>query len=143
VSVIIDFFAAPSHDAAAAVLHGGPGAALEPLEYGNFDVEESLLEWENILTGRRFRRLFTAGQPEVVAEEGDGSTVFAVSWTLQRALADADESRLVEAGRRWMAKRAADGQVLDEEVAVAILTDLAELARGLEGSGGRMYCWVA
>lgn len=40
-------------------------------------------------------------------------------------------------------KRAADGEVFDEEIVTKILSDLARLARGIGGRDQRLYCWMA
>ncbi|MFE2417344.1 hypothetical protein [Streptomyces hokutonensis] len=145
-STIVKFFAASGHEAAAAVVNGGPdGVSFESLSYGNFDAEEALLEWESVFTGRSFDVLVAAGQPEVVADPGDGEgpILFAASHALQDALAAADPYRLVEVGRLWVEERAASGDVFDQEIATGILSDLARLARGLRGQDQRLYCWLA
>ncbi|MEU7744699.1 hypothetical protein [Nonomuraea sp. NPDC049158] len=144
-SIIIKFFVAPSHEAAAAVVDGGPDGAFESLSYGNFDAEEALIEWEGIFTGRSFDELIAADEPEVVADPGDGKgpMLLAASKALQDALAAAGQSRLVEASRLWVQERAADGEVFDQEIATQLLSDLARLAHGLRGRDHRLYCWTA
>ncbi|MEU2281696.1 hypothetical protein ABZ614_06990 [Streptomyces sp. NPDC013178] len=144
-SIIIKFFLAPSHDAAAAVVDGGPDEAFESLAYGNFDVEEALIEWESIFTGRSFDALVAAGEPEAVADPDDweGPVVFAASRALQDALAAADQSRLVEVSQLWVEERASDGKAFDQDIATKILSDLARLARGIGGQNHRLYCWMA
>ncbi|MFF3871373.1 hypothetical protein [Streptomyces sp. NPDC001978] len=144
-SIIIKFFVAPSHEAAAAVVDCGPDEAFRSLSYGNFDAEEAQIEWEGIFTGRSFEELVAADEPEVVADpgDGDGPVLFAVPQALQDALAAADQSKLVEAARLWVRERAADAEVFDEEIATEILSDLARLAHGVEGRDHRLYCWTA
>ncbi|MFJ6769906.1 hypothetical protein ACIQOV_02800 [Kitasatospora sp. NPDC091257] len=118
-SIIIKFFVAPDDKAAAAVVEHGPGEAFESLVFGNFDVEEAMIEWEGILTGRSFEELVEADEPAVVADPGDGEgpMVLAASTALQDALAVADTPRLVEVSELWAQERAAEGEVLDPEVA--------------------------
>jgi hypothetical protein len=108
VSIIIKFFVAPDHDAAAAVVEGGPDGVFESLAYGNFDAEEALIEWESIFIGRNFEDLVTDEEPGVVADPGDGEgpVLLAASRSLRDALATADEHRLVEVSRLWVAERA-------------------------------------
>lgn len=144
-SIIVKFFVAPSHEAAAAVVDGGPERAFESLEYGNFDAEEALIEWESIFTSRSFEELTAADEPEAVAEPDgwEGPVVFAVSKALQDALAVADQPRLAEVSRLWIQERAADGKAFDKEIATRILSDLARLARGISGREHRLYCWTA
>lgn len=67
-SIIIKFFVAPDHDAAAAVVEVGPDDFFESLTFGNFDAEEALIEWESIFTGQTFEGLVAADVPEVVAD---------------------------------------------------------------------------
>jgi hypothetical protein len=145
VSIIIRFFVAPSHQAAAAVVDGGPDGVFESLSYGNFDAEGAMIEWESIFTGRRFDELIAADEPEVIADPGDGGgpMLLAASKALRDALAAADQSRLVEVSRLWVQERAADGEVFDQEIATQILSDLARLAHGLRGRDHRLYCWTA
>ncbi|MFF3139984.1 hypothetical protein [Streptomyces mirabilis] len=144
-SIIIKFFVARSHEAATAVVDGGPDGAFESLSYGNFDAEEALIEWESIFTGRSFDELIAADEPEVVADPGDGEgpMLLAASKALQDALAAAGQSRLVEVSQLWVQERAADGEVFDQEIATQILSDLARLAHGLRGRDHRLYCWTA
>jgi len=145
VSIIVKFFAAPSHEAAAAVVDGGPDGVFQSLSYGTFDAEEALVEWESIFTGRSLDGLVAAGEPEVVADPGDGEgpMLFAASDALQDALAAAGRFRLAEVGQLWVQERAVDGEVFDQEIATRILSDLARLAHGLRGQGHRLYCWTA
>ncbi|MET7688461.1 hypothetical protein ABZT06_10850 [Streptomyces sp. NPDC005483] len=144
-SIVIKFFVAPGHDAAAAVVDGGPDEAFEPLSYGNFDAEEAMIEWESIFTGRSFDALVAAGEPEAVADldDGEGPVVFAASRALQGALAAVDQSRLVEVSQSWVEERASDGEAFDQDIATKILSDLARLARGIVGRDDRLYCWMA
>ncbi|MDX3072643.1 hypothetical protein ACIP98_18795 [Streptomyces sp. NPDC088354] len=144
-SVIVRFFAAPDHQAAAAVVERGPEGVFESSYFGNFDPDEALVEWQGILTGRGFEELVAAGEPEVVAgpDDGEGPLLLAVSTALTEALAVAGPDRIAEAGRTRSLDRAADGEVIDPETAVLILGDLAALARGIGGRGHRLYCWTA
>ncbi|MYX38794.1 MULTISPECIES: hypothetical protein [unclassified Streptomyces] len=145
-STIVKFFVAPGHETAAAVVAGGPGRAAESLEYGNFDAEEALIEWEGIVTGRSFGELVDAGVPEAVADAGawEGPVVLAVSRALQDALAAADASRLAGIGEAWIRVRAEEGEVFDQEIVTGILGGLARLARGSGARDGhRLYCWMA
>ena len=144
-STIIKFFVAPDHAAAAAVVEVGPDDFFESLTFGNFDVEEALIEWESIFTGQTFDDLLSADVPEVVADPGDGQgpVVLAASRALQDALAAADEQRLVEVSRLWVAERAADGEVFDEGIAVQILNGLAGLVRAIGRKPEGLYCWTA
>ncbi|SEG70940.1 hypothetical protein SAMN05216223_108322 [Actinacidiphila yanglinensis] len=144
-SIVIKFFVAPDHEAAAAVAEGGPDGVFESLTFGNFDVEEALIEWESILAGRSFEEVLDDDVPETVADpdEGEGPLVLAVSRTLQAALSAADAHRLAEVSQLWVAERAAEGEGFDPEIAVWILRGLANVARAVGEGDESLYCWVA
>uniref|UniRef100_A0AAU2VGF9 Uncharacterized protein n=1 Tax=Streptomyces sp. NBC_00003 TaxID=2903608 RepID=A0AAU2VGF9_9ACTN len=105
-SIVIKFFVAPDAEAAAAVAEGGPDGVFESLTFGNFDVEEALIEWEGIFTGRSFEEVLDDGVPETVVDPDDG-------------------------------------EVFDPEIAVWILSGLADLARAVREGDENLYCWVA
>lgn len=144
VSIVIKFFVAPDAEAAAAVAEGGCDGVFESLTFGNFDVEEALIEWEGIFTGRSFEEVLDDDVPETVVDpDGEGPLVLAVSGTFRDALCTAVEHRLAEVSRLWVAERAADGEVFDSEIAVWILSGLADLARAVREGDENLYCWVA
>ncbi|WP_329347387.1 hypothetical protein OG226_01260 [Streptomyces sp. NBC_01261] len=144
-STIIKFFVAPDHAAAAAVVDVGPDDFFESLTFGNFDAEGALIEWESIFTGQTFEDLVAADVPKVVADpgEGEGPVVLAASRALQDALTVADEQRLVEVSRVWVAERSADGEVFDEGIALWILSGLADLLCAIGRKPQSLYCWSA
>ncbi|MEV6212389.1 hypothetical protein [Kitasatospora sp. NPDC051914] len=143
-SVIITFFTAPGHEAAAAVVERGPGGIFESRTWGNFDPEEALIEWESLLTGRSLDNLLDDGEPETVADldDGQGPVVLAASRTLQEALTRTDRSRLVRTSQLWVEHRASEGEAIDQEIAEEILQSLADLARSAHGHDDRLYCWT-
>jgi hypothetical protein len=144
VSIIVKFFAAPDDASAASALQTGPGRAFESLSFGNFDPEEAVVEWECLLAGGSFEELVEAGEPRIVAgQDDDGCVVFAVSPRLSNALAGADRSTLRDIAASWAVKRAEDGEVIDTDVAHAILVDLAALVSSARRQGQGVYCWVA
>ncbi|WP_206310117.1 hypothetical protein [Streptomyces sp. A0592] len=59
------------------------------------------------------------------------------------ALADAGHARLRDAAASWTRLRAKDGEVIDTEVADAIVGDLAALVRRARRQNQEVYCWVA
>jgi hypothetical protein len=108
VSIVIKFFVAPDAEAAAAVAEGGPDGVFESLTFGNFDVEEALIEWEGIFTGRSFEEVLDNDVPETVVDpdDGEGPLVLAVSGTLRDALCTAVEpGSLKSAGCEWPSGR--------------------------------------
>ncbi|WP_370740882.1 hypothetical protein [Streptomyces sp. Ncost-T10-10d] len=96
--IIVEFFAAPDDVPAALVLQTGPRRAFESLSFGNFDPEEAVVEWECLLVDGSFEELVEAGEPRVVAGQGDdGCVAFALSSRLAAALAEKDVAALVVA----------------------------------------------
>lgn len=145
VSVIVRFFAASDDLSAATALRAGPGRAYESLSFGNFDVEEAVVEWECLLAGGGFDELVEAGEPRIVAgRDGDGGgVVFAISPRLAAALADADPGVLRGVAAAWAAQRAEDGDAIGTEIAEVIMDDLAQLVSRARRGGLGVYCWVA
>ncbi|MET9693591.1 hypothetical protein ABZY81_35045 [Streptomyces sp. NPDC006514] len=143
-SNIVTFFVAPDDTAAALVLQTGPARASESVSFGNFDPEEAVVEWEGLLAGGSFEELVEAGEPRIVAVEDDGGrVVFALSPGLSAALADAEPSGLRDIAASWVRLRAADGEIIDTEIADQIVGDLAALVGGARRQGRGVYCWVA
>ncbi|MFJ3901749.1 hypothetical protein [Streptomyces sp. NPDC090025] len=143
-SIIVKFFVAPDDTSAALTLQTGPGRAFESLSFGNFDPEESVVEWECLLVGGSFEELVEAGEPRIVAgQDNDGCVVFAMSPRLSAALADAGHSRLRGVAASWAQLRAEDGEAIDTEIAEAIVADLAGLVSSAQRRHQGVYCWVA
>ncbi|MGW7383354.1 hypothetical protein [Streptomyces sp. NPDC054794] len=143
-SIIVEFFVAPDDASAALALQTGPRRAFKSLSVGNFDPEDAVVEWECRLAGGSFEELLEADEPRLVAgQDDDGCVVFAISPRLSAALADADRSELKDAAVSWVAQRAEDGEVIDTEIAEAILSDLAALVGSARRQGQGVYCWVA
>lgn len=144
VSIIVEFFAAPDDASAALVLRTGPRRAFESLSFGNFDPGEAVVEWECLFAGASFDQLVEADEPRLVAgQDDDGCVVFAISPCLSAALAEAERSELKDAAVAWSFQRAEDGEVIDPEIAEAILSDLAALVSSARRQGQNVYCWVA
>lgn len=102
-----------------------------------------MVEWECLLAGGSFEELVEAGEPRLVAGQGNDGCVFAVSPRLSAVLGDAERSELEEAAVSWAAQRAEDGEIIDTEIASVILGDLASLADSARHQGQGVYCWVA
>lgn len=103
-----------------------------------------MVEWECLLSGGSFEELVEADEPRLVAgQDDDGVIVFAISPRLSAALAEAERSALKDAAAAWSLQRAKDGELIDPEVAEAILSDLAVLLSSARRQGQNVYCWVA
>lgn len=138
------FFVAPDDASAALAVGTGPGRAFKSLSLGNFDAEEAVVEWECLFSGGSFEELLGAGEPRIIAGEGDdGCVVFALSDSLVDALATSEPSRLHEVAVAWARQRAEDGEDIASVVAGEMLEDLGTLAGGREEHGHGLYCWVA
>ncbi|SEC20763.1 hypothetical protein SAMN05216489_00157 [Streptomyces sp. 3213] len=142
-SISIEFFVAPDDASAARVLETGPRRTYESLSFGNFDPEEAVVEWECLFSGGSFEELVEAGEPRIVADQGDGCIVFAISPRLSAALAEAERPELKDAAVAWSLQRAEGGEVIDTEIAFVILSDLAVLVSTARRLGQDAYCWVA
>ncbi|MFJ8142841.1 hypothetical protein [Streptomyces sp. NPDC096013] len=143
-SITIEFFVAPDDASAALVLETGPRRTYESLSLGNFDPEEAVVEWECLFSGGSFEELVGAGEPRIVADQGDdGRIVFAISHRLSAALAEAERPELKDAAVAWSLQRAEGGEVIDTEIAFVILSDLAVLVSTARRLGQDVYCWVA
>lgn len=138
------FFVAPDDTSASLAIQSGPGRAFESLSFGNFDPEEAVLEWECLMVGGSFQELVEAGEPRIVAgQDNDGCVVFALSPRLSAALADAEHARLRDVAASWIQLRAEDGEVIDTQIADAIVGDLAALVSSARRQNQSVYCWVA
>ncbi|OCC07929.1 hypothetical protein [Streptomyces sp. PTY087I2] len=143
-SIIVEFFVAPDDTAAALALRNGPGEACESLSLGNFDPVGAVVEWQSLLTDRSFEDLVDAGEPRVVVAQDDGGCfVFALSPDLFTALAQAEQPTLRDAAASWVQLRAEEGEIIDTDIAGAIVGDLAALAGSARRQGQGVYCWVA
>ncbi|MFC9948963.1 MULTISPECIES: hypothetical protein [Streptomyces] len=143
-SIIVKFFVAPDDTSASLALQTGPGRTFESLSFGNFDPEEAVIEWECLLAGDSFEELVEAGEPRIVAgQDNDGCVIFAISPRLSTALTDATHSRLSDVAASWTQLRAEDGEVIDTEIADAIVGDLAALVSSARRQNQSVYCWVA
>lgn len=138
------FFVAPDDTSAGLALETGPGQTCESLSFGNFDPEEAVIEWECLLAGGSFEDLADAGEPRIVADQSnEGCVVFAISPRLSTALADEEPSKLRDLAASWAQLRAEDGEVIDTDIAEAIVGDLAGLVRKARRQDQGVYCWVA
>ncbi|MBB4987145.1 hypothetical protein [Streptomyces nymphaeiformis] len=143
-SITVKFFVAPDDTSASLAIQSGPGRAFESLSFGNFDPEEAVLEWECLMVGGSFQELVEAGEPRIVAgQDNDGCVVFALSPRLSAALADAEHARLRDVAASWIQLRAEDGEVIDTQIADAIVGDLAALVSSARRQNQSVYCWVA
>lgn len=141
VSSIVKFFVATRVDAIDA-LNSGPVGIPRVVTFGNFDVEEALLDWEAHLTGRSFQALVNDDLPETVAESEDGPIVLSLSATLLDALSDLSTSRLEELAEWWVVEKEDDGVGIDPSVSLDILRALVNLVRQERESQEGLYCWT-
>lgn len=141
-SSIIRFFVASPSDAIGSLNHG-PGASLRVVEFGNFDVEEALLDWEAYLTNSTFDDLVDQDLPELVAGDDEGPTVLVVSDPLLTELGSISSFRQSELAKWWVDKKSRDGFVIELLVALQIIEDLIRLIREDRLPGERVYCWTA
>jgi hypothetical protein len=144
VSEYIEFFVAPDDGVAAAVRNQGPASAFATVSGSFFAADDAVIAWESVLTGRPADELWASGRPRMVAPWlNDGSAVFARSDDLTAHLVRADSGRLRDIAARWSAQVVADGDQLDEAIALEIIKGVTELAREAVRTNCPLYCWVA
>ena len=144
VVVYVDYFAAPSDEAAAAAVDrsGDPASAFDTVhtEVG----PEMLVALEELLTGVSYQD----NTPDVldgrilVSHDEDDLLLVTVAAGAQVALAEADDRRLAELAARWSRVEELTGQHNDSDVLQRILEDLRGLARRAGERGDRLYCWI-
>lgn len=142
--VHVDYFAAPSDDAAAEAV--GRLYKDDPsLDTVHTDIgPEMLVALEEFLTGVSYqdntpdvtdgRILFTYGEDEFA--------LVTVAVEARDALAGADDRRLVELAVRWAQVEEITGGHDDSNVLLGVLEDLRALAYRAREKGHRLYCWV-
>jgi hypothetical protein len=169
-SVITEYFAADSDEAAAAMIDDGPapggdpiwGEAVQRLHAGDKDgylrlmlprVRETetgrlVMQSKGILPDNllRLQHLLTgiaSADPVLpdVATDGDFRTIVGLTLDLQNALAGADDEALAPIAEQWAQEDFPRGGQLDG-VIHAVLA-LASLCRQASARGERVYCLVA
>jgi hypothetical protein len=146
VSMYVEFFAAPSDAAAAAVRNKGPARRYAAVDANNihFDADDAVIAWRDLLAGRADISLSDPDDPRMVANfHNDGSAVFALPDELVANLIRAVPLRLREVAEAWVSAVVAEGTEIDVDTAVSLLSGVAELARAAAGTEDRLYCWVA
>ncbi|MEU8241061.1 hypothetical protein AB0C07_22685 [Actinoplanes missouriensis] len=145
-SQYIEFFAAPSDAAAAAVRTRGPAGKYAVVDASNvyFDADDAVIAWRNLLTGPAGHHPSEQDEPRMVADfVNDGSAVFALPDELVTNLITASPQQLRDVAGAWVPAVVADGTDIDVDAAVVLMSRIAELARAAAGTRDRLYCWVA
>ncbi|GLW30296.1 hypothetical protein [Actinoplanes regularis] len=142
----IEFFAAPSDAAAAAVRNSGAAERYAVVDAGDiyFCADDAVIAWRNLLAGRAGPLVSGQDDLHMAADfVNDGSAVFALPDELVVDLIEASPVRLREVAEVWVPAVVADGTEIDVETAVVLMSGIAELARAAAGTENRLYCWVA
>lgn len=105
-----------------------------------FDSTTDLGAIEGILTGVDFDEFLARPRTSHVVAERDGGErlVLTISDELQGVLATVEAAELTAAARRWVEEQGSG----DTDVLGGLLHELAELARGAQRRGERLYCWI-
>src|SRR5690349_2123938 len=112
VSQYVEFFAAPSDAAAAAVRTRGPARRYAVADASNiyFDADDAVIAWRNLLTGHGGLQLSEQDDLHMVADfVNDGSAVFALPEELVTNLVKASPRRLREVAEAWVPAVVAEG----------------------------------
>ncbi|MFI5672584.1 hypothetical protein [Streptomyces sp. NPDC051704] len=132
---VVEFFVASDDGASAVVGPRRRGHGLPSFGCADFFPDDAVEDWEVLLLGGVASDLRV-----VVSMKNDGFMVFEVPGSLCSALAAASRGRLVEVAAQWVElAEAKDGA--PAEVAVEILTGVADLARTAGDLGQSLYCW--
>ena len=145
-SKYIEFFAAPSDAAAAAVRNTGPAGGYAIVDASNiyFDADDAVIAWRNLLGRRPGLYRSELDNLHTVADfVNDGSAVFALPEELVTDLIEASSLRLRAVAAAWVPAVVADGTEIDVDTAAVLLSRIADLARAAAGTEDRLYCWVA
>lgn len=158
VSVITDYFTAPSDEVAATALDGlidldpdvaapvsGPriqaaASGTPVLQAKGIDPTVALGRLEAVLTGRTYDDI-AAGprRGSLVAADEDGDTlVLTVADELRDAIAGLDSTTVAAAARVWVCDEAAE----PSEASAPFVAALAELAAAAVARGDRLYCHI-
>jgi hypothetical protein len=139
VSLLIEYFAAANDRAAAAFVDKGPGD--DGVSAPDLDPAVILANLESLLTEVDEDVILDNPRlAELVADDGDLS-VYTVTDELRDALATSDSDQLAEAAEQLVEMEELDGA--DPETILAVLEDLADLARRAHGDNQRLYGWVS
>ncbi|MFM1728785.1 hypothetical protein ABI214_25260 [Prescottella soli] len=157
-SVITDYFTAPSDEVATTALDGlldldpdvdaevsGPRiqattSGTPVLQAKGIDPTVALGRLEAVLTGRTYDDIAAGprrGSLVAAGEDGD-SLILTVADELRDALAGSDVATVAAAARTWVFDEASE----PSEASAPFLTALAELATGAVARGDRLYCRI-
>ena len=148
--LITDYFMAESDEDAAQTIDwiGGPEVPVDGSEaypvvsLPGIEPLVMLGTVETLLTGRTFDDVLAdPSGHEVAARDGGERLVWALTETLQTALAEADESGLEAIAGPWSESEEFWGQG-DPVQAAEMLIELAALVRAGRAAGRSLYCWV-
>ncbi|HEX6501413.1 MAG TPA: hypothetical protein VF054_20635 [Micromonosporaceae bacterium] len=145
--MITDYFSAPSDEAAAAVIDGGPsgtpGTGFRTIALNGIEPVVQTGTMEELLTGVDYETVAAnprQGRVVAVRDSGEG-LVIALTDELRAALVQASEGELREVAGRWARTEEFRGQS-DPAALAEVLGELASLARDAQARDEHLYCWV-
>ncbi len=153
-SMLYEYFAAPSDEAAVRVLEirGGPLAARvsgsdaqvwDAIDGVGIEPAVNLTDLEELLTGVEYDAIIENPRAaDTLASQDDQGMVITVTDALQAVLAGAKDTVLATAAQEW-AHAEEFGGIADAEDLAVFLHELASLARRARNRGERLYCWVS
>jgi hypothetical protein len=145
--VILDYFAAPSDEAARTAIDEGPAAAphsFPTVALAGVDPAVSLGKLEELLTGVDYDSLADGPRAAQAVEVRNDGELVVVTLTdeLQAALAVTDEARLREVAAQWALTEEFTWGGDEPPDLTDALAELAALARTATVRGDRLYCWI-
>ncbi|MEV6899784.1 hypothetical protein [Amycolatopsis sp. NPDC051372] len=144
--MLYDYFTANSDKEAATALEapGGPAALFPTAAFKGIDPFMQVPRAEAFLTG--ITEEAAADNPramKLVAEVGGSeATVVTLTDEFRDALAATDETRRRELAEFWSHAEDLGGEATAEDL-LAVVDELAALAKQAKPTNGRLYCWVA
>jgi hypothetical protein len=136
--LLCDYFLAPSDDAAAATLEGGP-EGLPTLSAKNLEPTVTMGTLEELMTGKPFDEILAEYTGPIVTMGDEGPWVNRLTEDLTTALRTVSSDRLAEVAAVWAETEEVRS---DPEIINEFLGELQQLAVRAHEQGGHLYCWV-
>jgi hypothetical protein len=141
--LLIDYFAAPSDDDAAAALETGPGDRFPATDGTRIEPVVTLGKLEELLTGKTFEQRLSdpASRPLIASAHDDSVVVVKLADSFVQALADAGKPRLDALAVPWSQMEELGGMA-DPAALADFLYRLQDLAETAVGEGSAIYCRI-
>ena len=141
--LLVEYFTAPTDEAAASTIDGGPArSGLPVLDEWNIEPSIQMANLEEVLTGRSWKEIAVGGDGVVADRDGGERLVLRLTDTLVDALVSSTPEQLELTAGSWSRAEEFYGQA-DPEMLTEFLAALSGLAREAGAGGRNVYCWVS